>query len=94
MAHEHDRFLYERDGALRFGCINPFCGHGNPRLPNHQKIPLDSKDVTMKLLSHGEGELKIEITPKDSSYNSAILTSEDNLEACSEAYRNLVFSKK
>jgi len=91
MAHEHDRFLYEEDGVLHFGCTNPFCGHGNPALPNHYKIPLDSKDLTMKLLSHQGGELKIEITPKDTQYQPVILTAEDNLEACAESFRNLVF---
>lgn len=94
MTHEHDRFLFEKDGALHFGCINPFCGHGNPALPNHQKIPLDSKDVTMKLVSHEGREIKIEVTPKNTCYDSVILTTEDNLEACAEAFENLVFSKK
>ncbi len=94
MAHEHDRFLYEDDGALHFGCINPFCGHGSPALPYHQKVPLNSKDVTMKLLSHKGGELKIEVTPKDTQYQSAILTAEDNLEACAGGFKKLIFNKR
>ena len=94
MAHEHDRFLGERDGALHFGCTNPFCGHGNPALPNHYKIPLDSKDVTMELLSHKGGELKIEVTPKDARYQAAILTTEDNLEACADGFKDLIFCER
>lgn len=94
MTHEHDRFLGERDGNLIFGCVNPFCGHGNPALPKHYKIPLESKDVTMKLLEHGEGKLRLEVTPKDTTYSSTILECEDNLEACGEGFNQLVFAEK
>lgn len=86
--HEHDRFLGESDGALHFGCINPFCGHGDPALPNHYKIPLDSNDVTMKLLSHKEGGLEIEITARETG-KTATMVVDDNLEACSEGFRNI-----
>ncbi len=92
MAHEHDRFLGEREGALHFGCVNPFCGHGNPALPNHHKIPLDSKDVTMKLLSHENGKMRVEVTPKDQQYSPTILECEDNLEACGQAFGQLSFT--
>ena len=91
MAHEHDRFLGEREDALHFGCVNPFCGHGNPALPNHYKVPLESKDVTMKLLSHENDLLKIEVTPKDPQYGPAILECEDNFEACGQAFGQLSF---
>lgn len=93
MAHEHDRFLEEKGGALHFGCINPFCGHGNPALPRHYEIPLDSKDVTMKLVNHGYGRMQIEVTPKDPDYASTILDCEDNLEACGQGFRQLKFPK-
>lgn len=92
--HEHDRFLYEKDGALHFGCINPFCGHGDPALPKHYRIPLDTFYVVMKLISHEGRELKIDVTPKASQYAPAILTTEDNLEACAKGFKELVFSKK
>ncbi|MDO9334141.1 MAG: type II secretion system protein [Dehalococcoidales bacterium] len=94
MAHEHDRFLYEKNGFLHFGCINPFCGHGNPALPHHDKVPLDSQDVTMKLISHDDGVVTIKVTPKDTAYASTILKCEDNLEACRQGFRGLVFPKR
>ncbi len=94
MAHEHDRFLYEGDGYLHFGCTNPFCGHGNPALPYHHKIPLNNKDVTMKLLSHKGGELKIEVTPNDPKYGPAILSCDDNMEACADGFKKLEFSER
>ena len=94
MAHEHDRFLGEYEGALHFGCVNPFCGHGNPALPFHKKIPLDSEDVTMKLLSHENGMMKVEMKPQDPEYGSVILECEDNLAACGEAFGKLAFPEK
>ncbi len=93
MTHEHDRFLYEKDGELHFGCINPFCGHGNPALPRHYSVPLDSEDVTMKLLSHEKGKIKIKVTCKEPPIYSAILECEDNLEACGQAFGQLDFTK-
>jgi len=94
MAHEHDRFLYEKDGALHFGCVNPFCGHGSPALPKHYCVSLDRKDVVMRLLAHDNGQVRIEVTPKDTQCKPVILTAEDNLEACREAFNRLQFSKK
>lgn len=90
--HEHDRFLYKKDGFLHFGCINPFCGHGDPALPQHFEIPLNSKDVTMKLLTHKDRRLRIEVTPKEAGWKPAILECEDNLEACNEGFRKLIFN--
>ena len=92
--HEHDRYLYQRNGHLHFGCINPFCGHGNPALPRHYEVPLNSKDVTMRLLGHENRKLKIEVTPKDTQYDAAILESDDNLESCVKAFKELQFTKK
>ncbi len=92
--HEHDRFLYEKDGFLHFGCLNPFCGHGNPALPFHHKIPLDSEDVTMKLVSHRDRKMQVEVTPKDPQYGPTILECEDNLEACGQAFGELHFPPK
>lgn len=91
MTHEHDRFLYEGDGALNFGCVNPFCGHGDPALPRRHRIPLDNKDVTMKLLSHENGEMRVEVTPKDPQWQPAVMTCQDNLEECSNAFTRLQF---
>lgn len=93
MAHDHDRFLYEKDGSLHFGCVNPFCGHGDPALPKHYAIPLDSKDVTMKFLNHGFGRIQIEVTPKDPEYTSTILDCKDNLEECSKSFKQLKFRR-
>ena len=92
--HEHDRFLYQEDGYLHFGCVNPFCGHGNPALPKHYKVPQDSKDVAMQLLSHKHREMEIEVWPKDESYGPAILKCADNLEACRERFKALQFPKR
>lgn len=89
--HAHDRYLYEMEGCLHFGCINPFCGHGDPALPNHYRVPLDSKDVIMRLLTHEQGILTIEVTPKDPQWSAATIICEDNLEACSVAFRSLKF---
>lgn len=94
--HAHDRFLGEWEGSLHFGCINPFCGHGNPALPRHYKIPLDSKDVMMKLVGHeDEGrKVEIEVIPKDPKYRSVILRCDDNMEACSNGFNGLKFPER
>ena len=55
MAHEHDRFLYEKDGKLHYGCINPFCGHGDPALPNHWAVPMETDVVKLRLVSAPKG---------------------------------------
>ena len=72
--------------GLHFGCANPFCGHGDPALPLHYEVPLDNTDMTIKLLSHEDGKLKIEVAPKNSQYPTKTIECDDNLEACSNAF--------
>ena len=86
--HEHDRFLYEKDSFLHFGCVNPFCGHGNPALPHHYKIPLETKELSMKLLSHKDRRVEMQLTGKDSG-GQTVLTAGDSLEECKEAFDRL-----
>lgn len=90
-AQEHMAFLGERDGCLHFGCRNPFCGHGNPALPNHWRIPCDVQDMTIKLVAHKDRKLTFEITPKRDagkfkSGEPITLVADDNLEACKEEF--------
>ena len=90
-AQEHMAFLGERDGILHFGCRNPFCGHGNPALPNHWNIPCDTKDMTLKLVAHKDGKVTFEVTPKrDAGKFKAgepiMVIADDNLEACKKEF--------
>ena len=90
-AKEHMAFLGQRDGALYFGCRNPFCGHGNPALPNHWKIPYDTKDMTLKLISHEKGKVSFEVTPKKTAGKfqagePITVVADDNLPACKEEF--------
>jgi hypothetical protein len=48
----HSAFLNVRDGKLHFGCENPFCCHGNPGLPYHWSLPLESGGFKMEFVSH------------------------------------------
>lgn len=77
MDYEHDRFLYEKDGNLHFGCVNPFCGHGNPALPNHYRVPMETDTMTLKFISHKNRQVTLEAA--------------DNLKACEEEF-NKVFN--
>jgi len=58
---EHSRFLYAKDGFLHFGCVNPFCGHGDPALPNHWQIPMETNAIRIRLLSHKHRHVTFEI---------------------------------
>lgn len=91
--HEHDRFLYEREGFLHFGCVNPFCGHGNPALPRHYKIPLETKELSIKLLSHKDRKVELGLTRKDNG-DQIVLTAGDSLEECKEAFDQLFNSRE
>lgn len=87
-SHEHDRFLYERDGYLHFGCVNPFCGHGDPALPNHFTVPLETKGLSMRLLSHTDRKVELQITRKDNGAQ-VVLSAGDSLKECEEAFAQL-----
>ena len=63
--HEHDRFLRVEDSNLVFGCINPFCCHGNVGLPNVVRIPMETRTVSIKVVSHKDRHLKLEVTLKE-----------------------------
>lgn len=86
--HEHDRFLYEKDGYLHFGCINPFCGHGDPALPNHWKVPMQFEGGCMKLLYHIGRKVAIEVTRYSTGEKTTLVT-DNNLEACREEFQRL-----
>lgn len=90
--HAHDRYLYQKDGFLHFGCINPFCGHGDPALPHHYKVPLELKELSVRLLSHKDRKLKLEITRKDTG-GQAFLTAGDSLAECKEVFDQLFNTK-
>ncbi len=83
--HEHDRFLYEKDGNLHYGCINPFCGHGDPALPNRWKVPTETDCVKMRIISHEERKIFVELTWKidhlgHKEGETQLITMPDNLE--------------
>lgn len=85
--HEHDRYLYEKDGSLHFGCINPFCGHGDPALPNHYQVPMETDTMALQVISHQDRKLTLEATIKETKGEfkegqKVTLVADDNLEAC------------
>lgn len=89
--HEHDRFLYEKDSFLHFGCINPFCGHGDPALPNHYKIPMEIPAMSIQVIEHKERKLTIEATIKRDAGEfkcgqKVTLVADDNLESCKQEF--------
>lgn len=91
MDYEHDRFLYESDGNLHFGCVNPFCGHGNPALPNHYKVPIETDTMTLRLVSHENRKVTLEATIKVDrgdfkAGQKVTLEAADNLEACKKEF--------
>ena len=87
-AKEHMAFLGEREGALHFGCRNPFCGRGDPALPNHWKIPCETPDVVLKLISHKDGKVPFEVTLKRDAgrFKAITLEADDNLPACHDEF--------
>lgn len=96
--HNHDRYLREEKDVLIFGCINPFCCHGNFGLPNHWKIPKETKAVKMKVVSHKNRYLELELTLKKQireHKSGAIVVIEcaDNLWACKIEF-NKLFNEK
>jgi len=62
--HEHDRFLLEKEGKLIYGCVNPFCGHGDPALPHRWGVPMESDVVKLRVVSHKDRMLTLELTWK------------------------------
>lgn len=85
--HEHDRFLRVKDGCMHFGCVNPFCGHGDPALPNHWELPMNIPTMTLKVVSHEARKLKVAITLKRDSGEfkagqTVTVVADDNLESC------------
>lgn len=88
---EHNRFLYVRNDAMHFGCINPFCGHGDPALPNHWEIPCETEAIRITVASHRDRTVTFEIHPKKDIANHKAgeivkLVCADNLKACQEAF--------
>lgn len=97
--YEHDRYLYEKDGFLHFGCINPFCGHGDPALPKHYKIHMEIPAMSLKVVSHQDRKLIIEATLKrdgDSfkAGTKVTIEADDNLDSCKEAFDRIFGSSK
>lgn len=92
--HACDRYLKEEGDMLIFGCINPFCCHGSLGLPNHIKIPKETKTVSMKVLSHKDRYLELELTVKKQSGSHKIgdkitLKCHDDLYSCKLEYEKL-----
>jgi hypothetical protein len=93
---EHNRFLHVKDEAIYFGCINPFCGHGDPALPNHWKIPLETESIRITVASHLNRKVVFEIHLKTDVVNHKSgeivkIVCADNLPACQLAF-NKFFS--
>ena len=86
--HEHDRFLSEEHTMFIFGCINPFCGHGSPALPKRYKIPKETNEVKLKLLSHLNRKVTMGVTIKETG-KRVVFECDDNLVACSKAFASI-----
>jgi len=89
---EHNRFLYVKDEKLHFGCVNPFCGHGDPALPHHWEVPLETESIRISLASHSDRQLDFEIhlkqdVGKHKAGEIIKLSCADNLPACQLAFR-------
>jgi len=89
---EHNRLLYVLDGNIHFGCVNPFCGHGDPALPNHWEIPLETEAIRITVASHLNRKVVFEIHLKTDVANHKAdevvkITCDDNLPACQSAFR-------
>lgn len=89
--HMHDRFLFIRDNAMVFGCVNPFCAHGRFGTPIMVTIPLYQTEYTMAP-SHQGRILKIEIWKEGTKI--MCFTCDDNLEACEKAWNEAFKEKK
>jgi hypothetical protein len=94
--HEHDRFLYSKDGKLHFGCINPFCGHGDPALPNHWEIPMETKSISIISAKHDKEhrllsfEIRFKVDVGRFKKDDVIqLPCTDNLECCKITFGQL-----
>lgn len=96
---EHSRFLMVKDGAMHFGCINPFCGHGSPAMPHHWEIPLETKSIKIGVVSHNNRlvcfivYLKKDVG-KHKAKETVKLTCADNLDACKSVFNDLYAGKE
>lgn len=96
---EHNRFLYVRNGSMHFGCINPFCGHGDPALPRHWAIPLETEAIRISLASHRDRKVTFEIHLKKDIANHKTgeivkLVCADNLVDCQTTFGNFFSGKE
>jgi len=96
---EHNRFLCVQNGKMIFGCVNPFCGHGDPALPNRWEIPVETEAIRISVASHRERKITFEIHPKEDIGSFAAghivkLVCADNLPACQETFRNFFSGKE
>lgn len=82
---------------MHFGCINPFCGHGNPALPHHWELPMNTKAMALKLVAHSRTNRRVifKVTLKADSPTGLkagavrIITADDNLEACKTTFKQV-----
>lgn len=51
-AQMHEAFLNQDNEYFYFGCRNPFCGHGNPALPNRARVRKEAQGYSVSLVSH------------------------------------------
>lgn len=89
---EHNRFLYVCDGHVHFGCTNPFCGHGNPALPNHWEIPLETEGIRIVVASHLNRKVVFRVYLKKDVVNHKSgevveISCADNLPACQAVFQ-------
>lgn len=91
---EHNRFLFIRDGYMHFGCINPFCCHGNPGIPNHWELPMDIPEMTITLVLHKDRQVVFSVTlkrdvAKFKKGDSVEIFAADNLSSYAEEFKRI-----
>jgi hypothetical protein len=99
MANQHDRFLFCKEGKMHFGCLNPFCMHGNPGLPNYWALPMETKQLKVEIIQHTPGNYNIDGTIEiammvKGTDEKRIIKCSDNLEACSNEFEKVFLEAK
>lgn len=96
---EHNRFLFVKDEKMVFGCINPFCRHGNLGLPRHWKIPMITDSVNINIIHHQNRQIAFHIclkknVGKHKAEETVEITCADNFDACKSAFADLFAGKE
>lgn len=97
--HEHDRLLNSKNGKLVFGCINPFCEHGDLDLPNRWEILMETSSVTVSVrhdpknrIAHFDVYLKTNVG-KHYKGKFAQFDCQDDLVSCRTAFHDFFAGK-